>query len=240
MIQIAVINATTVLTDAALKAMVDAVQTQVHRDFFPVWGVDAALLFIPKSGKPPLGMSWMAVLDTADVAGALGYHDVTNDGLPLGKVFAKTTLDDGGKVSVTLSHEVLEMLADPDVNLICEIQSGRARRYFAYEVCDAVEADNLGYDINGVTVSNFVTPAYFETFLHKGRKFDFQGRLMGPIPEMLPGGYLAFEQGGSWHHIFAEHASDKAKFAARPHAGSRRQRRRLEREEWLRSTVKLV
>jgi len=48
MIQIAVINATTVLTDAALQSMVDAVQTQVHRDFLPAWGVDAALHFVPK------------------------------------------------------------------------------------------------------------------------------------------------------------------------------------------------
>jgi len=230
MIQIAVINATTVLTDAALKAMVDAVQVQVHRDFFPVWGLDATLNFVPKDNKPPLGMSWMAVLDTADVAGALGYHDVTNDGLPLGKVFAKTTVDDGGKVSVTLSHEVLEMLVDPDVNLLCEIGTGRTRRYFAYEVCDAVEADNLGYDINGVTVSDFVTPAYFETFLPKGRKFDFQGKLQSPMPAMLPGGYLAYEQDGSWHQIFAEHTSDKAKFSARPHPGSRRLARRSSSE----------
>ena len=237
MIQIAVINATTVLTDAALKAMVDAVQVQVHRDFFPVWGLDATLNFVPKDNKPPLGMSWIAVLDTADVAGALGYHDVTNDGLPLGKVFAKTTVDDGGKVSVTLSHEVLEMLVDPDVNLLCEIGTGRTRRYFAYEVCDAVEADNLGYDINGVTVSDFVTPAYFETFLPKGRKFDFQGKLQSPMPAMLPGGYLAYEQDGSWHQIFAEHTSDKAKFSARPHPGSRRQRRMLGKADWLLSSV---
>ena len=32
----------------------------------------------------------MLVLDTSDQAGALGYHDVTPQGLPLGKVFAKT------------------------------------------------------------------------------------------------------------------------------------------------------
>ena len=237
MIQIAVINATTVLKDNDLKAMMDAVQVQVHRDFYPAWGIDANLNFVAKGKKPPVNMSWIAVLDTADQAGALGYHDVTNEGLPLGKVFAKTTVDDGGKVSVTLSHEVLEMLADPDVNLLCEIRSGRTRRYFAYEVCDAVEADNLGYDINGVTVSNFVTPAYFETFLPKGRQFDFRGQLSAPIPAMMPGGYLAFEQNGSWQQIFADHTSDRAKFMARPHPGSRRQRRIMGKDDWLKSAV---
>jgi hypothetical protein len=237
MIQIAVINATTVLKDAEVKAMMDAVQTQVHRDFLPAWGIDATLNFVAKDKTLPPNMSWMAVLDDADQAGALGYHDVTNEGLPLGKVFAKTTLADHGKVSVTLSHEVLEMLADPDVNLLCEVRDGHARRYFAYEVCDAVEADNLGYDINGVTVSDFVTPAYFETFLPKGRTFDFKNHLSGPIPTLAPGGYLAYEQGGSWHQVFADSMTTHQRFLARPHSGSRRQRRMLGKEQWLKSTV---
>jgi len=34
-----------------LKAMVDAVQVQVHRDFFPVWGLDATLNFVPKDNN---------------------------------------------------------------------------------------------------------------------------------------------------------------------------------------------
>jgi len=43
--------------------------------------------------------------------------------------------------------------------------------------------------------------------------------------ENKPGRYLTFEQNGSWHQIFADQMSDKAKFNARPHPGSRRQRR---------------
>ena len=59
-----------------------------------------------------------------------GYHDLTTTGLPIGKVFAKTTFDAGDLVSVTLSHEVLETLGDPDINLI--VQKGS--RAYAYEV----------------------------------------------------------------------------------------------------------
>src|SRR5882672_9437152 len=91
-------------------------------------------------------MWWMGMFDTADQAGALGYHDLTTAGLPIGKVFAKTTLDAHDLVFVTLSHEVLEILGDPDINLI--VQKGG--RGYSYEVCDAVEDDSLGYDINGV------------------------------------------------------------------------------------------
>ena len=54
---------------------------------------------------------------------------------------------------------MLEILADPDITLL--VQKGS--RGDAYEVCDAVEDDSLGYDINGVRVSDFVHPQCFET-----------------------------------------------------------------------------
>ena len=47
-VQIAVINASTVLNDAEVQAAVPALQTQVHRDFAPPWGIDADLMFVPK------------------------------------------------------------------------------------------------------------------------------------------------------------------------------------------------
>jgi len=169
MIQIAVINASTVVNDLDVKKMVDAIQVQIDRDWTPAWGIPAKLTVVPHGQKPPSGMWWQTIFDTADQAGALGYHDLTSAGLPIGKVFAKTTLEAGDRVSVTLSHEVLEMLGDPDINLM--VQKGP--RGYAYEVCDAVEDDSLGYDINGVRVSDFVYPQYFETFWHKGAaKFD--------------------------------------------------------------------
>jgi len=59
----------------------------------------------------------MAFLDSADVQNALGYHDLTPDGLPLSKVFVQTTVQAGQKVSVTASHELAEMLVDPAINL---------------------------------------------------------------------------------------------------------------------------
>ena len=52
-------------------------------------------------------------------------------------------MDENGKWTVTFSHrELLEMLADPNINL-CAFDED-ARRLYAYEVCDAVEADALG------------------------------------------------------------------------------------------------
>src|SRR5437870_5374418 len=109
-IKIAVVNHSTVVKDGEAQAVVQAVQTQVHRDVAPVWGVDADLAFVPRKNKPDSAAWQVGIFDDADQAGALGYHDLTAKGMPLGKVFARTTLKDGGKVSVTFSHEILEML----------------------------------------------------------------------------------------------------------------------------------
>jgi hypothetical protein len=38
--------------------------------------------------------------------------------LPLSKVFVKTTLADGELVSVSASHELVEMLVDPAINMM--------------------------------------------------------------------------------------------------------------------------
>jgi hypothetical protein len=243
--RIAVINASTVLTDAQIKPMVAAVEIQIDRDFYPMWGKPGNLKFVPKGTAPPKGYWQMAILDDADQAGALGYHDETIEGLPIGKVFAKTTLQYGEKVSVTLSHEILEMLADPDVNLLMQ-DAVRARRFWAYEDCDAVEGDDYPITVlsgSVVPVSNFVLPAYFETFRTSG-PFDFLKKLTKPVPAMTPGGYMAYVDGTGWHQVFAAKAraaktGAAAQFRARPREGGRRHRRMLGRENWIRSTVKV-
>ena len=58
--------------------------------FAPAWGVDAALILVVAGAKPPSGSWWLVILDDSDQAGALGYHDLTDEAMPLGKVFVKT------------------------------------------------------------------------------------------------------------------------------------------------------
>jgi hypothetical protein len=239
-ISVSVINASTVLSDDKVKAAIPALQTQVHRDFAPAWGIDSDLAFTPKGGTPPAGSWWLTILDNSDQAGALGYHDVTNEGLPLGKVFAQTDLQNGTEWTVTASHELLEMLADPEINLTVFVQTtATSGVLYAYEVCDTCEADKFGYEINGVTVSDFVYPAWFEAFHKAGStKFDHCEHLKKPIPALLPGGYIgAFDValGVGWNQITAD---GQLSYHMRPHVGSRRERRRTPRNQWLSSTAK--
>jgi len=49
----------------------------------------------------------------------------------------------------------------PSADTLQKIQS-MIPEIHALEACDAVESDKLGYEIDGVMVSDFITPAWFE------------------------------------------------------------------------------
>lgn len=239
-IQVSVINASTVLTDDEVQAAVPAFQTQVRNDFAPVWGIDADLTFVPQGSSPAPGSWWLVIFDNSDMPGALGYHDVTNEGLPLGKVFAGTDLQLGFNWTITATHELLEMLADPEINLSVFVQSSARRGIiYAYEVCDACEADEFGYDVGGTFVSDFVYPAWFETSRPAGStQFDQGNQLQGPLPKLLRGGYIgAFDvtSGTGWHQVKADVRVARSEF--RPRVGSRRERRATPRDQWITSKV---
>lgn len=230
--KIAILNACSVLTDAEIAAIAAAVQVQVSRDFQPVWHRPATLHCIPKGEKPPKGMAWVTFLDTSDEAGALGYHDLTPDDLPVGKVFAKTDQLYGALPSVTFSHEVLELLADPTLNRVRQVHG----KLVAVEVGDPCEADADGYEIDGVQVSDFVFPTYFQARPHKGAKFDQQGLLKGPFPALRPDGYISvYDQHSGWVQLYGRKCPE---FRQRAPLGSRRERRRTPVEHWRRSEVK--
>lgn len=190
MIEIAIKNFSTSVTDAEVRAALPAFQRQVSEDYRSVYGGDAKLEWFDKNAAVPGGLWQLYSFESADQAGYLGFHDKTKNGLPIGKNFLGTTKKFGGIWSVTFSHELLEMLADPWVNLsVVDEKLGRA---WNFEIADAVEADELGYTINGVQVSDFVKPGYFEpevASVSKGRSFCNH---VTKAFELAPGGYMGF------------------------------------------------
>ena len=196
---IAITNASTCLTDAQVAAAIPALQRQVTVDFRAYWDVDCQLTFLPRGAASPDGWWQISVTDNPDQAGALGYHELTSRGTPLGKVFAGLDLQSGGSWTVTLSHELLEMLADPWINWCAQGTDGKI---YALEVCDAVEADKLGYEIDGVLVSTSSLPSWFEP-THADR-VDFKRRIAKPL-ELAAGGYISvLDAGGGWTQIAAQ------------------------------------
>src|SRR4051812_39696815 len=228
----AVLNRSTVASDDEVATIVGALQKQVDNDYARAWGTVAKLEFLPKDQLTGWENKWnLVVLDTSDEANALGYHDLTPDGLPLGKCFAKTDQLAGSQLSVTMSHELLEMLGDPDINLQAPDEHGRI---YAYENCDAVEADEIGYEIDGVLVSDFVYPEWFVPSL-RGKtdvQFSHKQHVTGPF-ELAQGGYISVTDvwPPNWQQIYPPNAATVAAIQ-RPRVGSRRERRRTNRNLW--------
>jgi hypothetical protein len=233
-IKIAIINQCTALTDGEIAAAVPALQAQIHEHFAPVWGIDADLVYVG-TAQPAPGCWWLVILDNSDQQGALGYHDLTDEGLPIGKVFAATDKANKLNWTITASHELLEMLADPDISLTVFLQPDNSSgTLYSYEVCDACEDDQFGYNIGDIFVSDFVFPAWFEASRPaESTQFDYAKQLHAPVPTLLSGGYIgAFDvtAGTGWHQVTAEERLGRA--FHRPRAGGRHDRRRTPRDQW--------
>lgn len=233
MTRIAIINESTVYTDSETRALTTALVVQANQHFAPAYGLGLVdIQIVPKGGPVPAGAWVLGLFDDADMAGALGYHDITAAGLPLGKVFIKTARQYGDSPEVTASHELLEMLGDPDINLT--VQAGSI--FIAYEVGDPVEADKFGYKIGDILVSDFVLPSYFETFRKdRSAQFDYCNHVTRPF-QILDGGYQAYldlhKLWLGWQQRFRADTSHRDSRSQRPHVGSRRERRRIDRSEW--------
>jgi len=120
----------------------------------------------------------MVFLDVTDASEALAYHDLTPDGLPLSKVLVRTTLQDDACVSVTASHDLVEMLVDPALNLLTT--GPHPKTVYAYESADPVEEQS--FKVNVIPMSNFVYPSYLEDFHKPGSViFDHMCKVKKPF-----------------------------------------------------------
>jgi len=234
---IVVTNESTILTDEEVSAVVPPLQLQVD-EFASVWGRPGRLEFIPRQQLATIPThAWvMAVLDNSDQAGALGYHTVSPNGTPLGKIFAHTCAVYSTSWTVDISHETLEILLDPGCvyTITYSLQTGIV--ITAMEVADPVQADNMGYVVHGVLLSDWVFPGYWAGPGVETLPFDRQGYLPEPFDPVNPilsvgeGGYVSvWTQPAGWRQVMAPPAAvgpaSPPPAASVPPIGSRRQRR---------------
>ena len=183
---IAVTNQSSLADDQEICAALAAIEKQVERDFAPVWFRTAKLWFNQSARMPANLGAWnVVIVDQSDVPDALGYHELLG-GKPYALVSVKPDLEAGGTWTGTLSHEILEMLADP---FVCETVI-RRRKAFDLEVCDPVEDDSYGYRIDDVLVSNFVYPAWFG--MTDGQQYDHANKCHKQF-HVLKGGFIGTE-----------------------------------------------
>lgn len=145
---------------------------------------------------------------------------MTDEGLPISKVFVKTIKADNASVSVGATHEICEMAVDPWLNSAYQDPQGV---FWAGEVCDPVEDDQYGYEIGGVLVTDFVTPNWF-AHQHAQSNIDLKGHANAPF-EILTGGYAQkFDPQAGWQQVTGSMARRSRRVADMPD-GSRRERR---------------
>jgi hypothetical protein len=200
---IACFNKATTPLGFKLEDLVSAMQIYIDEHVAPVWGTPAKLV---ESTDFVKGAWAIVFLDNADQPGALAYHDMTPDGLPESKVFVKTTLDNHDLVSVSASHELVEMLVDPATNMMTT--GPDAKTIYAYESADPVES--LSFDVKGLSMSDFVYPSYFETFHKTGSvQFDHMNKVKKPF-QILSGGYQIVFKSGKWSQVYGSVRKEKS------------------------------
>lgn len=198
---ISVINFSTNINDQAVQDAIRAVNRQITEDYLPIWGHGRKLFlhastFDPAdedtlAEDPVRGESVLYLVDEGTLAGALGFHSLNSRGVPFGFVFTENV----DEWTVTLSHEALELITDPTVNLFVPGPDPRDPDnsdkvvLHTYESCDAVE--RTSYEIDGIRVSNFLTPTYFSVGDEPGTRNDFLG-VGVPSFGATPGSHIAF------------------------------------------------
>ena len=211
------VNNATVALGVDFDALIAAMQVFVDDHVAPAWGTPAKLV----KGRDLKPGKWgMVFVDHADHAHALARHDLTPDGLPMARVFVKTTLANNNLVSVAATHELVEMLVDPAINLVT-MRKG-SKLVYQYETADPVE--DLHFPVNGIPMTNFVYPTYFEDFHKPGSvKFDHLDAIRQPF-QVHPGGYQGVLKNGKWVPIHGS-PEKKKRFEREDRRGRRSEQR---------------
>jgi hypothetical protein len=164
-----------------------AMQTQVARDFSPIWGIDGTVSAFDMLEDLPSGYWPMIIRDDIGFSGAAGIH-LDQNKKPFGLVQVNNTW------TLTTSHEILEILADSMGNrtrTALSIKEDQGMVEYLVEVCDPSEAEQFGYQINGVLVSDFYTPDYFLPNISGNVRYSFTGAIDEPRT-ILKDGYISW------------------------------------------------
>jgi hypothetical protein len=195
-IQVGLVDTTGALEADLVQSVAVALNIQVTRDLPQFWHVSATVIYLPSPHKIPAGV-WPVQLVKSLPPGEGGFH-LDKHKQPYAKVIASPKSEGW---TIAASHEVLEMLVDPYGNRLqssvqieikgSKIVDGAGQFGYLLEACDPCEDDKYGYTINGVVVSDFITPHFYDPLATPGTRYSFTGALKAPR-QILPGGYISW------------------------------------------------
>jgi hypothetical protein len=183
------------VSNVEIQAAMPAWQAAVSEDFRRYWHVDAELRFVVKAPENGWRITLLQYPTATGCGFCAGIHGAT-DKIPWAQV---GTFDNDW--SMTLTHELFEMLADPyissDGSTAHTLTDAQHRRWIV-EPADPVAMG--GYDRAGgagttARISDFVTPAWY---LGGPGPYDFLDALKAPH-ELGFGGYAYYYDGDGLH-----------------------------------------
>lgn len=196
------VNESTVITATQAKAIVAALKLQAPQVAKAWQRYEWTITYQASIDNVPADAIPVVILDDADQANALAYHDTDPHGRPYCKVFARTIMKAGGSVltgslsvSAATSHEVIECFCDPPALFWSQDSQGQL---IALEACDPVQ--DIAYELNGVAVSDFCLPAYFSP-LSPG-PYSHCDSISNPAPGLTKGGYAIVETGSNERQVY--------------------------------------
>lgn len=194
--QVGLVDMTGEIDADLVQAAAIALNLQVTRDLPQFWPTSATVLCLPNPKKIPAGV-WPVQLVKTLPPDEGGFHSDKHK-QPFSKVIA--SINDP-TWTIDASHEILEMLVDPYGNRMQssaaievvggQIKDGVGQFGYLVEACDPCEANNYAYTINGVAVSDFITPHFYDPLPTPGSRYSFTGAIKAPR-QILPGGYISW------------------------------------------------
>jgi hypothetical protein len=194
--QVALISETSQVSQSQLALASAAIQKQITRDVAPIWDLNATVDSFARLEDVPIGY-WQIIIRDQIPDPAQGVHKNRDNGQP----FALVQFSDDW--ALTTSHECIEMLVDPSGNRTVtsnSVMEGQGRVQYLVEACDPSEAATFGYTVNGILLSDFYTPRFFDPVRAPGVQYSYTGAITEPR-QVLEGGYLSWFDPES-RHIF--------------------------------------
>jgi hypothetical protein len=195
-IQVGLVDTTGALDSALVEAAAAALNIQVMRDLSPFWNVQATVRYLPDPNAIPVGV-WPVLLVAKLPPGEGGVH-LTKKNQPYSLVIGTP---DSSDWTIDASHETLEMLVDPSGNRLqasraiaiagSDVEDAAGEFEYLVEACDPCEANQYAYAINGIAVSDFITPHFYDPVAAAGTRYSFGGNISRPR-QVLPGGYISY------------------------------------------------
>jgi|SRR5215208_2614247 len=205
---LALVSETNKISNAELANVAAALNKQATRDVTPHWGVQATVdAFVNLEDVPPGYWPIIVLEDITGTPGAAGQH-LDSNGQPLALV------QHSDSWSLTASHEAVEMMVDPFGNRLIagpSLKGDQGRVEYLTEVSDPSTAPEYGYTVNGILMSDFYTPRFFDPKPDPQVQYSYTGAITAPR-QVLPGGYITWFDPESGHWWQLDHREPEPKF----------------------------